>query len=106
MPSPETNPCRDLIRPQWAIDDAHGQLVLGAHLPTKDGRHTGNAHIVAITAGCLGSGRLVYTILTDAGSSMHLLEEEVHAYYHPPEWVSDVAQVVRRFGRSEEEIFS
>ena len=29
--------------PEWAIDRAKGKLVLGAQLPTRDGRKCGNA---------------------------------------------------------------
>ena len=87
--------------PPWAICRARGVLMLGAQLPTRDGRRMGNAHIVEITPGCLGTERLMYSILTDAGSKMVMTAEEIAQRFYPPVWVSDVAEVIRKFGYKE-----
>lgn len=85
--------------PDWATSATHGELVLGAQLPTKDGRKVGNAHIVDIRPGCLGTGKEYYTVLTDAGSRIHLTRVEIGELFYPPTWVSDVAEVERKFSR-------
>lgn len=81
--------------PEWAVGYAKGNYVLGAQLPTRDGRVCGNGHIVEIDA--LAH---VYTVLTDAGSEMHCLKEELMELFYPPVWVSDVKEVIRKFSRA------
>ena len=93
--------------PSWAIRKANQILAVGAQLPTRDGRRTGNAHIIAIenwnnTSGM--TGRPVYVVLTDAGSVIRCVAEEVHELFHLPMWVSDVNEVMIRFGRDPEDV--
>lgn len=87
--------------PAWAVCRARGVLMLGAQLSTRDGRRMGNAHIVGITPGCLGTERLMYSILTDAGSKTAMTAEEIAECFYPPQWVSDVNEVLRKFQRKE-----
>lgn len=85
--------------PPWAIGPAHGQLVVGAQLPTRDGRRCGNAHIIEVVDGYLGMNRLVYTVLTDAGSRMRLTASEADELFHPPRYVCELSDVLRKFDR-------
>ena len=87
--------------PPWAIDRARGKPVLGAQLPTRDGRRCGNAHIVDIAEpgeGEWSMGQPVYHLLTDAGSEMRMTFSEMREQFYPPVWVSDVNAVWRKFG--------
>jgi hypothetical protein len=85
--------------PPWAIGRTRGQFVLGAQLATRNGRRTGNAHIVGFRDGLAGR---VAEVLTDAGNRMSLTHRELADLFHPPRWVSDVADVLARFGRPED----
>lgn len=87
--------------PDWAIKRANG-LELGAQLPTRDGRKTGNAHIVDIKPAERGRMGLSYLILTDAGNSFIMSEPEVLAQYYPPEFVGDVQAIIGKFWRHSE----
>lgn len=88
--------------PEWAISRAHGELVAGAQLPTMDGRRMGNAHIIKIAPGIKGVPSLNYLILTDAGNTMVMSENEIRAQFYPPEYVSNVKDILRKFWRHEE----
>lgn len=88
------------IHHPWALGRAEGEFVLGAHLPTRDGRRMGNAHIVAIEElEFRGEKCTVYHVLTDAGSTASLVKIELEELFHPPEYCSDVAEVLRKFDR-------
>lgn len=89
----------DLL-PEWAIKRAAG-LEIGAQLPTRDGRRTGNAHIVNITPAPRGRMGLQYLILTDAGNSFVMSEAEVHGQYYEPEWVANVDDIIKKFWRED-----
>lgn len=82
--------------PEWAIGFAEGKLQLGAGLPTKDGRRTGNAHIIEITE---PRGEPLYKCLTDAGNIMHLSFSEVQQLFYPPKYVSSVEDIKTKFLR-------
>lgn len=82
--------------PSWAIASST-ELVLGSHLATRDGRKTGNAHVVNISPGPRGTVKLLYTVLTDAGNEMKLNAAEVRELFHDPQYVSDVTEVMRKF---------
>lgn len=84
--------------PEWAVDFAHGKLVLGAQLCTRDGRRMGNAHIVAIPEREFVRNE-VYLILTDAGNSVAMLESEIKDAFYPPKYVSNVGEVIKKFWR-------
>lgn len=98
MPSLEEDFLNQL--PEWAIAVTPGRLELGAQLPTRDGRRMGNAHIVHIDHSHHYSKEALYTVLTDAGSTMHMSAAEIAECFHPPVWISDVAEVKRKFDRS------
>ena len=84
--------------PEWAAGLAKGELVMGAQLPTKDGRRIGNAHIVDIDETPYGD---MYTVLTDAGNYLALGGAEVGELFFPPRYVSNVGEVIARFGMSD-----
>lgn len=87
--------------PEWAISRTDGQLVLGAQLPTRDGRRTGNAHIIAITTAEWAKDGNLYTVLTDAGSIVRFTTGEICSAFYPPQYVSGVDEVIRKFQRAE-----
>lgn len=85
--------------PDWAIRRAAG-LEEGAQLPTRDGRITGNAHIVRIGPPRRGMLGLRYLILTDAGNTFIMSEPELTSRYYPPEFVADVQDIINKFWRN------
>jgi hypothetical protein len=87
--------------PGWAIKRAAG-LEEGAHLPTRDGRRMGNGHIIQITPAPRGMIGLNYLVLTDAGNTIVMSESEITSCFYPPEFVSDVEEVIRKFWREPE----
>lgn len=91
--------------PAWAIKRAAG-LEAGAQLPTRDGRVTGNAHIVDIRPAPRGRMGLEFLILTDAGNSFVMSEAEIHAQYYPPEWVAEVGDITAKFWREDSPLMS
>lgn len=93
----------DFPMPDWAIGRAGGMYLIGAQLPTRDGRRMGNAHIVDTLVppeDSVLAGRQQYRILTDAGTELVLTAQELEECFHPPEWVSDVKEVQRKFSRT------
>jgi hypothetical protein len=86
--------------PAWATKRAAG-LEVGAQLPTRDGRITGNAHIVRVTAAPKGRMGLQYLVLTDGGNSFVMSESEIEAQYYPPEFVGDLQQIIKKFWRED-----
>lgn len=92
----------DYPLPDWAIGKTNGDFVLGAQLPTRDGRRMGNAHIIGILEAIHG-GFFVYRCLTDAGSEIYLNGAELDECFYPPVYVSDVAEVTRKFMVAPEE---
>jgi hypothetical protein len=91
--------------PDWAIRRAAG-LELGAHLPTRDGRISGNAHIVDIKPAPRGRIGLNYLILTDAGNTFIMSEPEIAAQYYPPEFVGDLGDIITKFWRQNEPLIA
>lgn len=94
------------LLPEWAIGKTSGEYVLGAQLCTRDGRRTGNAHIVGFD-GVNGLTLndvtyVIYIVLTDAGNVIKLIRPELESMFYPPQWVSDVNTVIRKFGSTEE----
>ena len=92
--------------PDWAVSRNWAYaLVEGAQLLTKDGRRTGNAHI--ITKGVMHSGNgeyidNVYNCLTDAGSKFTFTEVELLEAFSVGDWISDPARILKDFDRNGE----
>lgn len=84
--------------PDWAIGRCNGAYVLGAQLPTRDGRRCGNAHIIDIEPASWDKTVLVHIALTDAGNTMKLTLNELEELFYPPMWISPVKGVIRKFG--------
>lgn len=89
--------------PEWAVRFAIPHVLeVGAQLRTRDGRVMGNAHIVAVKAGVLDTGRAYYTILTDAGSTAVMNSTEINDVFWPPKHISRLAEVLAKFDRTGE----
>lgn len=89
---------KDYPIPDWAIGSCNGAYVIGAQLPTRDGRRCGNAHIIGVEQARWDKTVHVYTVLTDAGTRMQLTTSEVDELFHSPKWISPVEEVIRKFG--------
>lgn len=87
--------------PPWAKALAHGELVVGAQLPTRDGRRMGNAHIVDIGNTNTPNGKRVHLVLTDAGNTMLMFADEIQEAFYPPKYVSDVDEIINKFWRED-----
>lgn len=88
------------LLPPWAIAQANGELQIGAQLATRDGRRTGNAHIIDKSSlDCLGTTLHFWIVLTDAGNVMELADGEINEMFYPPKYVSDVGRVLDKFGK-------
>ena len=86
--------------PDWAESaDDTGTLVVGRQLCTRDGRRTGNAHIIEIDSNVPSPFR----VLTDAGTYMRLMEGEVQELFYIGLYISDPVKVIERFGVKEDE---
>ena len=84
------------LLPSWAIGTS-STLVLGSHLATRDGRKTGNAHVIWVNRGSPPSQIRNCTVLTDAGNQMVLSPEEIDGLFWPPKYVSDLVEVREKF---------
>lgn len=95
--------------PEWAIARNFGyELLPGAQLCTKDGRRTGNAHIVNI--GVKEYKHLadrnnpygevmVYNCLTDAGNHFAFTAEELETAFTIGDWLSSPERILEDFDR-------
>ena len=94
--------------PDWAVARNFGyELVAGAQLCTRDGRKTGNAHIVSIEQ--IGIPHLApyseitaYNCLTDAGYKFVFSAQELETCFTIGDWISDPERVIRDFDRNGE----
>jgi len=77
------------LMPHWAVGSTTS-ICVGAQLLTKDGRHTGNA-VVTGRGLTLSSGVRTWAVLTDAGNSLVLCDEEIKQLFYDPQWVMNVA---------------
>lgn len=69
--------------PEWAIDRCNGDYMrLGAVLPTRDGRRTGNATVIDIDM-----SRELATCITDVGNIMRLNRDELKELFWPPDFI-------------------
>lgn len=87
--------------PDWAIGRNWAyELVPGAQLMTKDGRITGNAHVLRLTERSGISYReTLYDCITDAGSYMSSMSErEIEHQYWIGDFISDPKTLIARFG--------
>lgn len=76
---------RKCLLPDWAVAvNEHHELLLHAQLCTRDGRRVGNGYIHNIEDH-YKYGDKVYTVVTDKGNTLLLMEDEVHEMY----WVGD-----------------
>lgn len=87
--------------PEWAVARAHGMLLEGAQLPTRDGRRMGNAHIIRIVPSTHDMPSLNYLILTDAGNTVVFSESEIREQFYPPEFIGTVSDIIDKFWRSD-----
>ena len=81
------------VLPEWAERyDPSGTLELHRQLCTKDGRRLGNAFITKIgfTLASIADFKPepCYTVLTDAGSEVRMIESEIHEYFYIGEYIS------------------
>lgn len=88
--------------PEWAVARAYGMLMEGAQLPTKDGRRMGNSHIIKIVPGLHDMPSLNYLILTDAGNTVVMSENEIQEQFYRPEYVGTVEDIIQKFWRRPE----
>jgi hypothetical protein len=92
--------------PDWAVARNWAyELVPGAQLMTKDGRVTGNAHILRCHPKESGLElRPLYDCITDAGSYIHgFSEAEIHNQFWIGDYVSDPQTLIARFGNHGED---
>ncbi|ANA49136.1 hypothetical protein PMW_11 [Pseudomonas phage phiPMW] len=86
--------------PEWALcENKHKVLVPGTQLATKDGRHTGNAHIIRTHTADWDSEVRVYQCLTDAGNKINMLESELRHQFYIGTFISHVDDVLDKFDR-------
>ena len=98
--------------PDWAIArNWDYSLVPGAQLCTKDGRRTGNAHIIKLTLVHVPETanrhnpygeHTVYECLTDAGSKFVFTEPELLEAFTIGDWISDPVRILKDFDRNGE----
>lgn len=89
--------------PEWAVArNWDYSLVAGAQLLTKDGRRTGNAHIVFVDL-LDSSDQIVpetrFHCLTDAGSKFVFNERELEEAFTIGDWISDPLRILKDFDR-------
>jgi hypothetical protein len=73
------------LLPHWAGALAHGQYMIpGASLPTRDGRRTGNACVLAVG---WSYGMWIAHCMTDAGNTMALTLSELRTLFYPPVYI-------------------
>lgn len=93
--------------PDWAIRRNFAyELIPGTQLCTRDGRVTGNAHILRVIP--LPMGRddktVVYACITDAGSYIKsMTEQELLNQFWVGDWISDPKTLIARFGNHGED---
>lgn len=90
--------------PDWAqARNWAYELVPGAQLCTRDGRRTGNAHIIKTDIVAAGPVAVpVFACLTDAGSKFVFNETELLDAFTIGDWISDVSRVLKDFDRNGE----
>lgn len=93
--------------PEWAIGrNWDYSLQPGAQLMTKDGRRTGNAHILRsrMWKSAEKGNFMIYECITDAGSYISgLSESELENQYWVGDYISDPKTLIARFGNHGED---
>lgn len=93
--------------PDWAIGRNWGyELIPGAQLMTKDGRVSGNAHILRVGEGIAAGPAFVPTFdcITDAGSYIKsMTEQELLNQFWVGDFISDPKTLIARFGNHGED---
>ncbi len=92
--------------PDWAVSRNFSyKLVAGAQLCTKDGRVSGNAHV--LRSYMKDTGRelnKLYDCITDAGSYMRgLSEQDINQQYWIGDFISNPETLIDRFGKHDED---
>lgn len=87
--------------PEFAIARNYGlELTPGTQLFTKNGRRSGNGWLIKV--GQRDTGReifTVYTVLTDAGSSMDMTEQELETQFEVGDWICTLDRIASEFDR-------
>lgn len=74
--------------PEWASGLAHGDYrIVGAALPTRDGRNHGNATLILWETPSERGDIPVALLRTEAGNEMRMTEREIKESFWPPVWV-------------------
>lgn len=69
--------------PDWAEQhNKQRRLQVGAQLQTRDGRVTGNGRIYKVSPSEYIGDMICYSVMTDAGNSLVLTDEEVHSMFY------------------------
>lgn len=92
--------------PEWAIGRNWSyDLQPGAQLCTKDGRRTGNAHVLRQYIKNVDlTETMLYDCITDAGSYIKSMSEsELTGAFYIGEWISDPKTLIARFGNHGED---
>lgn len=88
--------------PDWVVGrNWDYSLVPGAQLCTKDGRRTGNAHIIKTEVVQYGDQPevLIYHCITDAGNQLAFSEPEILEAFTIGDWISDPKRVLKDLDR-------
>lgn len=81
--------------PPWAEKRSDGTYMeLGAQLCARDGRRCGNAFVDRLHEEDYG---LVADVITDAGTTIRLIQSEAEGMFHPPAYVMKLDNARRRF---------
>lgn len=78
--------------PEWAVARTD-RPVIGAMMPTRDGRKIGNAWIIAHWP-----ESDAWEVLTESGNQLAFTSRELNEFFHPPEFVGDVDDIQNKWG--------
>lgn len=84
--------------PPWAVAFAHGELVIGALLHTRDGRNIGNAFIVDVLRLPFPfDEELKYKVITESKTEIVLEEKEIEEFFYPTVYVGNIEEILHRY---------
>lgn len=84
--------------PEWAQGTTTDYCAVNAVLPTRDGRHIGNA----VNLGLIGKIDIngeefnVYSVITDAGTKIKLTLSEMKEFFHEPSYITKIPVVLEQ----------